>query len=159
MPLIVLYFDILPNHFVGKKLPKFCRIKVPIEVKFVVLSVDFDIYLPMLNSNNKSKTTKKPQDLDGPRPDACEVPGETDKRNASLSNVRRSRALLGQRSRPLQLLLIPRYGQLSRNLNSFSLFFANCFVLVETEEARVNEIGLLKGPSLGMNEKCIFLNE
>ena len=122
MPLIVLYFDILPNHFVGKKLPNFCRIKVPIEVKFVVLSVDFDIYIPTLNSNNKSKTTKKPQDLDGPRLDACEVPEETDKRNASLSNVRRSRSLLGQRSRPLQLLLIPRYGQLSRNLNSFSLF-------------------------------------
>ena len=122
MPLIVLYFDILPNHFVGKKLPNFCRIEVPIEVKFVVLSVDFDIYIATLNSKNKSRTTKKPQDLDGPRFDACEVPEETDKRNASLSNVRRSRSLLGQRSRPLQLLLIPRYGQLSRNLNSFSLF-------------------------------------
>ena len=151
----------MPNHFVGKKLPNFCRIEVPIEVKFVVLSVDFDIYIATLNSKNKSRTTKKPQDLDldEPRPDACEVPGETDKRNASLSNVRRSRTLLGQRSRPLQLLLIPRYGQLSRNWNSFSLFFTNCFVLVETEKARVNEIGLLKGPSLGMNEKCISINE
>ena len=41
----------------------------------------------------------------------------------------------------------------------FHFFLTNCFVLVETEKARVNEIGLLKGPSLGMNEKCIFLNE